>query len=92
MSKQHGHAPLHSPHEALSSFISGNAERDFEGVGGWRTPLSSRKKSSASSVSHKNSSEEELLLDNDDDEAWLSINKRLELPSRRSPWKNHCIV
>jgi hypothetical protein len=71
-----------SSHEVLSSFISGNAERDFEGVGGWRTPLASRKKprtSSASSVSY-NSSEEVL---DDDEQAWVSINKRLELPSRR---------
>ncbi|RAO71244.1 uncharacterized protein BHQ10_007256 [Talaromyces amestolkiae] len=83
---QHGHAPIHSSHEALSSFISGNAERDFEGVGGWRTPLPRKKHhqtSSASSMSYNNSSEEELSFDHDDDEAWLSINKRLELPSRR---------
>ncbi|KUL88409.1 hypothetical protein ZTR_05394 [Talaromyces verruculosus] len=83
---QHGQIPIHPPHEALSSFISGNAGRDFEGVGGWRTPLPRKihhQTSSASSMSYNNSSEDELLLDNDDDEAWLSINKRLELPSRR---------
>ncbi|PCH04634.1 Hypothetical protein PENO1_026400 [Penicillium occitanis (nom. inval.)] len=83
---QNGHIPIHPSHEALSSFISGNAERDFEGVGGWRTPLPRQRyhqTSSASSMSYNNSSEEELLLDNGDDEAWLSINKRLELPSRR---------
>ncbi|EED16716.1 conserved hypothetical protein [Talaromyces stipitatus ATCC 10500] len=92
---QHGYAPIHSPHEALSSFISNNAERDFEGVGGWRTPLTRRKHhqtSSVPSLSRKNSSEEELLLDNNDDEVWLSINKRLELPSRRSAWKTHSLV
>lgn len=73
---------MHS-REVISSFVFGNAERDFEGVGGWRTPLPSRKKhqtSSASSLSY-NSSEEEQL--DDDDQAWLSINKRLELPSRQ---------
>lgn len=85
--KQHTHAPIiHSSHEALSSFISGNAERDFEGVGGWRTPLPRKKHRQTSSLSsppsYNNSSEDELLFDSDDDEAWLSINKRLELPSR----------
>uniref|UniRef100_A0A093V5Z1 Uncharacterized protein n=1 Tax=Talaromyces marneffei PM1 TaxID=1077442 RepID=A0A093V5Z1_TALMA len=84
---QHTHAPIiHSSHEALSSFISGNAERDFEGVGGWRTPLPRKKHRQTSSLSsppsYNNSSEDELLFDSDDDEAWLSINKRLELPSR----------
>lgn len=84
---QHNHHSsyaLMSPHEVLSNFVSGNAERDFEGVGGWRTPLSSRKKSrrlSASSVSY-NSSDEELGNDEDDEQAWVSMNKRLELPSR----------
>lgn len=34
-------------------------------------------------MSYNNSSEDELSLDDDDEEAWLSINKRLELPSRR---------
>ncbi|CRG90267.1 hypothetical protein PISL3812_07310 [Talaromyces islandicus] len=74
--------PLTPSREPFFNFISGDAERDFEGVGGWRTPLPSRKRdpNSSSPPGSYSASEEGLL---DDEQAWLSLNKRLELPSRQ---------
>ncbi|QKX53476.1 uncharacterized protein TRUGW13939_00555 [Talaromyces rugulosus] len=83
----HSHHSYHGPpltpsREPFFNFISGDAERDFEGVGGWRTPLQSRKRdpNSSSPPGSYSASEEGLL---DDEQAWLSLNKRLELPSRQ---------
>ncbi|KAH8700443.1 hypothetical protein BGW36DRAFT_129106 [Talaromyces proteolyticus] len=78
----HHGPPTTPPREPFFNFISGDAERDFEGLGGWRTPLLSRKRDPDPSSPHLSySTSEEGLLD--DEQAWLSINKRLELPSRQ---------
>lgn len=70
-----------SSRERFFDFITSDGRRDFEGLGGWRTPLP-RKRNGTASVSSSSSvnlsSEGEL---DEDDQAWLSINKRLELPS-----------
>lgn len=78
--------------------VSGDKRRDFEGVGGWRsyTDVSSRVSkprsihsgqekplSSSSSSTHSLAGEVSMSDGIDADErAWLSLNHRLELPSR----------
>lgn len=69
---------------ALSTLVSGDESRDFEGVGGWRCYGGDRKHCISPVVAGR-------TLDNDDHDAgedadersWLSINDRLELPSQR---------
>ncbi|KAL1970697.1 hypothetical protein VTN77DRAFT_4341 [Rasamsonia byssochlamydoides] len=61
-------------------------ERDFEGVG-WRRTIPRSSSSSISPSLNLSLSGEDDIVDAaaaDDDQAWLSINKRLDLPSRSS--------
>ncbi|KAJ5656820.1 hypothetical protein N7507_008770 [Penicillium longicatenatum] len=89
-------APL--PANFIGFPVSGDKRRDFEGVGGWRSypDVSSRASkprsihsgqekplSSSSSSTHSLAGEIGVGEDIDADErAWLSLNHRLELPSR----------
>ncbi|KAL3478757.1 hypothetical protein BJX99DRAFT_256170 [Aspergillus californicus] len=69
------------PFTGFLSLISGQNDRDFEGLGGWRCPPSTTKspgyRSGRTTPSPSNSVNDEA-----DDMAWLSINSRLELPSQ----------
>ncbi|KAJ5526805.1 hypothetical protein N7513_010964 [Penicillium frequentans] len=89
-------APLPTNFNGLP--VSGDKRRDFEGVGGWRsyTDVASRASkprsihsgqekplSSSSSSTHSLAGEVSMSDGVDADErAWLSLNHRLELPSR----------
>ncbi|KKK17169.1 hypothetical protein P175DRAFT_0501207 [Aspergillus ochraceoroseus IBT 24754] len=69
------------PSSGFLGLISGDGDRDFEGLGGWRCPPSSSKslghRSGRTSPSSSNSLSDEI-----DEIAWVSINSRLELPSQ----------
>ncbi|KAJ9299025.1 hypothetical protein DTO271G3_3267 [Paecilomyces variotii] len=54
--------------EGFLGLTTGDANRDFEGLGGWRSLPSTEGSQS--------------INDDPDERAWLSINNRLELPSR----------
>jgi hypothetical protein len=60
--------------------INGDEDRDFEGLGGWRCPPSYTKSPGYRSGGTTPTSSEGLS-DEVDDMAWVSMNKRLELPS-----------
>ncbi|RAL09853.1 uncharacterized protein BO97DRAFT_155456 [Aspergillus homomorphus CBS 101889] len=99
-SNGHGHPGAHhlpSPAPGLLSLISGDSGRDFEGLGGWRSPSSTARyaghlSGTASpspngtiredSNNNNNNDCGEDDTDGDDERAWLSINQRLELPSQ----------
>ncbi|KAI9043288.1 uncharacterized protein KD926_003818 [Aspergillus affinis] len=74
----------HQPYPSTTAFLgltSGDAGRDFEGVGGWRTQVSSmglRGYLSGSASPSPNDS----VSDEADERAWLSINERLQLPTQ----------
>ncbi|CEL09090.1 hypothetical protein ASPCAL12232 [Aspergillus calidoustus] len=72
------------PYTQTSGFLgltNGDEDRDFEGLGGWRCPLSSTRspgyRSGRTTPSSTHSASDEA-----DETAWLSINSRLELPSQ----------
>ncbi|KAL4871598.1 hypothetical protein BDV12DRAFT_164040 [Aspergillus spectabilis] len=60
--------------------INGDEDRDFEGLGGWRCPQSYTKSPGYRSGGTTPTSSGGLS-DEVDDMAWVSMNKRLELPS-----------
>ncbi|KAL4881262.1 hypothetical protein BJY04DRAFT_62273 [Aspergillus karnatakaensis] len=64
----------------LLGLINGDEDRDFEGLGGWRCPPSYTKSPGYRSGGTTPTSSSGLS-DEVDEMAWLSINKRLELPS-----------
>ncbi|PYI06296.1 hypothetical protein BO78DRAFT_397249 [Aspergillus sclerotiicarbonarius CBS 121057] len=70
--------PRHPAPSALLTLISGDEGRDFEGLGGWRcaTTRYQGHLSGTASPSPNNTTDE------GDERAWLSINRRLELPSQ----------
>lgn len=75
---------INLPYPQTAAFLgltSGDAGRDFEGVGGWRTQVSSMGlrgylSGSASPSPNDNANDEA------DERAWLSINERLQLPTQ----------
>jgi hypothetical protein len=87
-----------SPSTSFGFPVYGDEGRDFEGVGGWRSCMSSKVRSThslhekstskaassaSSSSTPSRSSEGDANADIDADErAWLSLNHRLELPSQ----------
>ncbi|EAL88100.1 uncharacterized protein AFUA_1G03880 [Aspergillus fumigatus Af293] len=76
-----------TPPSALLTLLSGDEDRDFEGVGGWRCPPSARSQGHVSRSA--SSSSKASLSDEADERAWLSINDRLELPSQPFPLRSH---
>ncbi|RAK99099.1 uncharacterized protein BO80DRAFT_436480 [Aspergillus ibericus CBS 121593] len=68
--------PRHPAPSALLTLISGDEGRDFEGLGGWRCAPTRYQGhlSGTASPSPNNTTDE------GDERAWLSINRRLELP------------
>lgn len=76
---------------AFLGLVSGDEDRDFEGLGGWRcygagagpmSVISGGQRGTASGSTSSVSSGNQNDPDDDADErAWLSINNRLELPS-----------
>ncbi|RDW93553.1 uncharacterized protein DSM5745_00875 [Aspergillus mulundensis] len=80
---------LSSHHRNSSGFfglISGDVDRDFEGLGGWRCPPSYTKSPGyRSGRATPSSSKSNSVGDEIDDIAWLSMNSRLELPSQPLP-------
>ncbi|OJK02763.1 hypothetical protein ASPACDRAFT_113035 [Aspergillus aculeatus ATCC 16872] len=97
-SQRNGHAPASTAAAAgLLGLISGDSGRDFEGLGGWRTPPPpSTSRYHHISGTHSPTTTPNGLLgddthtntnrsddpDGEDERAWLSINQRLELPSQ----------
>ncbi|GES61564.1 alpha/beta hydrolase [Aspergillus terreus] len=89
---------------AFQGFISGDEGRDFEGLGGWRCGPSvasrlhganthpSRASSTSSRSRPANDTVDEAAADDDEDDpderAWLSINRRLALPSQPLSHRN----
>lgn len=64
---------------AFYALTSGDQNRDFEGVGGWRTEFPTKDKQKARSSPPTPG-------DDKDDSAWTSFNRRLELPSIPTPF------
>ncbi|RAH83587.1 hypothetical protein BO86DRAFT_387851 [Aspergillus japonicus CBS 114.51] len=99
-SQRNGHVPASAAAAAagLLGLISGDSGRDFEGLGGWRSPPPPPPPPSTSryhhlSGTHSLTTTPNGLLrddnnninndtDGEDERAWLSINRRLELPSQ----------
>ncbi|KAL4887924.1 hypothetical protein BDV59DRAFT_156942 [Aspergillus ambiguus] len=88
---------------AFQGFISGDEDRDFEGLGGWRcrpsipprrhtansNPLPPSAASSDRSPTDDAGDDDANNDEDDPDErAWLSINRRLELPSQPLSHRN----
>jgi hypothetical protein len=69
---------------SFSSLVSGDERRDFEDTGGWQY-LSTQPRGLGLGLGLVSRSMSSSTSGNDvaDERAWLSINKRLELPSRR---------
>ncbi|KAH8428078.1 uncharacterized protein LDX57_005783 [Aspergillus melleus] len=75
-----GSLTINQPYPPFLGLTSGDVGRDFEGVGGWRTQVSSmglRGYLSGSASPSPNDS----VSDEADERAWLSINERLQLPT-----------
>ncbi|PYH79932.1 hypothetical protein BO82DRAFT_355928 [Aspergillus uvarum CBS 121591] len=98
-SQRNGHVPASAAAAAagLLGLISGDSGRDFEGLGGWRSPPPPPPSTSTYhhlSGTHSPTTTPNGLLrddnshnrnddtDGEDERAWLSINQRLELPSQ----------
>ena len=91
-SAEGGTAPLaarKAPHQhktslplptAFRALTSGSHDRDFEGIGGWRSlsPIKHRRRKRTSRVPADE--------DPDEDKTWISFNRRLELPSLPAPF------
>ncbi|PWY95513.1 hypothetical protein BO94DRAFT_530240 [Aspergillus sclerotioniger CBS 115572] len=68
--------PHHTTPSALLTLISGDEDRDFEGLGGWRSATTKY----LGHLSGTASPSPNDTTDESDERAWLSINRRLELP------------
>ncbi|KAL4779606.1 hypothetical protein BJX76DRAFT_73423 [Aspergillus varians] len=92
LENRYTHRPKLQRNQSYSSgflgLISGDEYRDFEGLGGWRCPRSytksPRHRSGNTTPSLTNSVSDEV-----DDIAWVSINSRLELPSKPPMLRHH---
>ncbi|RAH49087.1 uncharacterized protein BO95DRAFT_439803 [Aspergillus brunneoviolaceus CBS 621.78] len=98
-SQRNGHAPASTAAATgLLGLISGDSGRDFEGLGGWRSPPPPPSTSRYHHIAgtHSPTTTPNGFLgddthtntnrsddpDGEDERAWLSINQRLELPSQ----------
>ncbi|KAL4950465.1 hypothetical protein BDW69DRAFT_197231 [Aspergillus filifer] len=70
-----------SIHSGFLDLISGDEDRDFEGLGGWRCPASYAKSPGYKS-GRTTPSSSGGVSDEADDIAWCSMNSRLELPGQ----------
>ncbi|KAI9375721.1 hypothetical protein BJX61DRAFT_94881 [Aspergillus egyptiacus] len=64
------------------ALVSGQEDRDFEGLGGWRCPPSTTKSPGRTTPPPSSNSADNEIKDEIDDLAWVSLNSRLELPSQ----------
>ncbi|KAL4741862.1 hypothetical protein BDV11DRAFT_48043 [Aspergillus similis] len=90
LESKHRNSSVNTTHHKSSSgffsLISGDEDRDFEGLGGWRCPPSYTKSPGyRSGHTTPSSSKSNSISDEVDDIAWLSMNSRLELPSQPFP-------